>query len=1123
MIRLIQRKLIIPRGDTGSFSIEPITEASSGDAAVFTIFDKLTHTKIFSKTVEIKGNLITFSFTHNDTVNLIPGRYLWDIKFYKNPVYADGELINGEEINSYYAAFSLPECEIKQTGDNLLISPTAPTATLSSNQLDIINSALNQIAIAVNQTIANVEHYPVIINGNWHTWNAQQQQYINTGISAAGDSTTKADKVINGTAGNFVALNSEGNIVDSGYNSSNLLVEEIDPTVPAWAKASQKPTYTAQQVGAISNNDRGVANGVAELDANGKVPSSQLPSYVDDVIEYNTSINFPAEGESGKIYVDTSMNRTYRWSGSGYTEISASLALGETSSTAYRGDLGAAAYAHAVTNKGVAKESGLYKIVTNSEGHVIAGTAVEKSDITSLGIPAQDTTYESKVAVSEGNDVSLVTTGEKYNWNSKYDKPVNGIPLTDLADGVIPVSDVQINGTTVLANNIANIPVATSSKLGVVKTNSGQGTQMLSSTVAIVPASAAAIKLGNHGYHPITPFQQHVSAFYGLAKAAGDTTQASSNNEVGIYTDMAKSKIQTMLGIDTMIAPNEQDYTANKKYISGDIFVTDGKLYEANTSILSGGTISPGINCDETNVADQLNKKINRLSLGVQGHFASIAGDGTITDSGYSYSSFLTEHQSISGKVDKVSGATNGNFASLDASGNLSDSGVSTSDFLTSHQDISGKADKVSGATNGNFAALDSNGNLIDSGYKHSDYLTAHQTIPVTDVQVEETSILSNGIANIPKASVNNFGVTKFTTTSGVGISAAGIVYLAEPTNAQIKSKATYVAVTPSKQDIAVFYGLAKAAGDSTQEASDNAVGTYTDNAKTAIRSMLGATTSNIIAVQDTQPSETDTKIWLTETPPTSVSVPTVSEMNNALNEKANKVLNATNGNFVALDANGNLVDSGHKHGDYITSVPVTDIQINNTSIISNNVATIPIATSSSPGVAKYNSEKGIAIDENDALYTVAASTTAVKSGTQSYKPIVPVHQHESVFYGLAKAAGDTTQSSSSNLVGTYTETAQSKIHEMLDAPITISGTTPTITAKPGMRYICGEVSSLSFTPSQTGICDVIFTSGTSVTVLTVPNTIKWPDWFDPTSLDINTTYELNVLDGVYGAVGKWI
>jgi hypothetical protein len=98
------------------------------------------------------------------------------------------------------------------------------------------------------------------------------------------------------------------------------------------------PTHThAQYITDVS--------GKADL-MDGLVPASQLPSYVDDVLEVAAHASLPVTGESGKIYITLDTNKTYRWSGSGYTEISASLALGETSSTAYRGDRGKTAYDH---------------------------------------------------------------------------------------------------------------------------------------------------------------------------------------------------------------------------------------------------------------------------------------------------------------------------------------------------------------------------------------------------------------------------------------------------------------------------------------------------------------------------------------------------------------------------------------------------------------------------------------------------------------------------------------------------------------------------------------------------------------------------------------------------------
>lgn len=87
---------------------------------------------------------------------------------------------------------------------------------------------------------------------------------------------------------------------------------------------------------------KGQPGGLAELDSTGKVPAAQLPSYVDDVLEYSTKAQFPQTGETGKIYVAKDTNLTYRWTGTQYLEISQSLALGETPSTAYSGDKGKA-------------------------------------------------------------------------------------------------------------------------------------------------------------------------------------------------------------------------------------------------------------------------------------------------------------------------------------------------------------------------------------------------------------------------------------------------------------------------------------------------------------------------------------------------------------------------------------------------------------------------------------------------------------------------------------------------------------------------------------------------------------------------------------------------------------
>lgn len=103
----------------------------------------------------------------------------------------------------------------------------------------------------------------------------------------------------------------------------------------AMAKASKTgDAYTKAQTDAL-------LDGKADL-VDGKIPAAELPSYVDDVVEYASTATFPVTGESGKIYIATDTNKTYRWGGSAYVEISESLALGETASTAYAGNKGKA-------------------------------------------------------------------------------------------------------------------------------------------------------------------------------------------------------------------------------------------------------------------------------------------------------------------------------------------------------------------------------------------------------------------------------------------------------------------------------------------------------------------------------------------------------------------------------------------------------------------------------------------------------------------------------------------------------------------------------------------------------------------------------------------------------------
>lgn len=214
--------------------------------------------------------------------------------------------------------------------------------------------------------------------------------------------------------------------------------------------------------GKLNTSLKGSVNGLAELDANGKVPSSQLPSYVDDVFEYSSKSAFPTTGESGKIYIAQDTNLTYRWSGSAYVEISPSLALGETSSTAYRGDRGATAYAHSQKTSGnphgVTKSDVGLGNVENKSSETIRGELTKANVTNALGYtpPTTDTkyTHPSTHAASMITGLATVATSGKYSDLSGVPTiPTKTSQLTN--DSGFKTTDTTYGVVSTTANGLA--------------------------------------------------------------------------------------------------------------------------------------------------------------------------------------------------------------------------------------------------------------------------------------------------------------------------------------------------------------------------------------------------------------------------------------------------------------------------------------------------------------------------------------------------------------------------------------------------------------------------------------------------------------------------------------------
>ena len=247
----------------------------------------------------------------------------------------------------------------------------------------------------------------------------------------------------------------------------------------------------------INSTLKGANNGVAELDENGKVLTSQLPSYVDDVIEATALSSFPSTGEAGKIYVDTSTNKTYRWSGSGYTEISASLALGETSSTAYRGDRGKVAYDHSQathartdatktaassTNGNILINGTETKVYTHPTGTNPHGTT--KSDV-ELGNVPNVATNDQTPSYTEASSLAKLTSGEKLSVAfGKISKAVTDL-ISHLADSVKHITSTERTNWNAAKTHADSAHAPSSAQANVIETVKVNGTALTPSSKAV--------------------------------------------------------------------------------------------------------------------------------------------------------------------------------------------------------------------------------------------------------------------------------------------------------------------------------------------------------------------------------------------------------------------------------------------------------------------------------------------------------------------------------------------------------------------------------------------------------------------------------------------------------------
>lgn len=260
-------------------------------------------------------------------------------------------------------------------------------------------------------------------------------------------------------------LNAKAN---SSHTHTKSQITDFPTSMPAsdvysWAKQSSKPNYTISEVSGNLPASR----------ISGTISASNLPSYVDDVLEYASFSNFPTKGESGKIYTALDTNRIYRWSGSAYIVISATLALGTTHATAGYGDESRAAYNHSTStgnpHKTTKTDLGLGN-VENKSSATIRGELTSANVTTALGYtpPRTDTNthFTTRIVAGAANGTAnATTTNGNTHINVKDDdtfrsgvviKGTGATSVTSDASGNITVYSTDTDTWRPIQNNLTS-------------------------------------------------------------------------------------------------------------------------------------------------------------------------------------------------------------------------------------------------------------------------------------------------------------------------------------------------------------------------------------------------------------------------------------------------------------------------------------------------------------------------------------------------------------------------------------------------------------------------------------------------------------------------------------------
>ena len=318
--------------------------------------------------------------------------------------------------------------EVNQNAfSNIKVGDSTVIADAKTDTFELVPGA-NVTITAVDDKITiastNTEYQPVTTskNGLMISTDKAKLDGIEEGANKYTHPATHAATMITEDTTHRFVTDTEKATWNGKANSADLTSHTGNTSNPHSVNKTQVGLGNVTNDSQVKRSEMGVASGVATLDTNGKVPSSQLPSYVDDVIEgylYNSKLYKEAahtteiSGESGKIYIDLDTEKTYRWTGTVFGVISETIALGETSATAYAGD------------KGKANATAISTIQTKLSGIEEGANKYVHPSTHAATMITEDTTHR------------FVTDTEKTAWNAKASTAV----ATTTANGLMSKED----------------------------------------------------------------------------------------------------------------------------------------------------------------------------------------------------------------------------------------------------------------------------------------------------------------------------------------------------------------------------------------------------------------------------------------------------------------------------------------------------------------------------------------------------------------------------------------------------------------------------------------------------------------------------------------------------------